>query len=801
MSNLLSLPTGTVLAGDYRVERVLGAGGFGVTYLALETAVDRYVTIKEYFPTDFALRSNDLAAVPRSHGSEDDYTWGLDRFIDEARTLGKFDHQNIVRLYRYFRENNTAYMVLHFEEGRSLKSWLQGLGRTPRQKELDQLVEPLLDALSVIHQADFLHRDIAPDNIIVRSDGSPVLIDFGSARGEIAQHTRTISALVKPGYSPYEQYAETGKKQGPWTDIYAFAGTLYHAVTGKRPPDSPSRVIKDELQPAEQVAVGSFRPRFLRAIDRGLRLDIDQRPQSIAAWRGELLAPDETSQGWFARRRAAAAPAAPDVAGHDAPTRAITAPLAVTPPPPDAPGGEGRLVDFVDRLKAAGAAANPAPPRESKPVAPAEAAELPPQRTSLRSRLRLGWGVGRDQAAAAARPAPEVAANKPEPEALPVKVAARKPPRVLRRARPRPIPGLSKPKWRPLLFKLLIGFGVASGAVALQDKLPTFELRSSGTVSSAAKSTRPTAPAAEPAELRQARPEPPKSLLLHRFSAHKTAVTSATFADGGRMILTAGADGTIKIWDAESRALVRTLELDDGPATALAARGKLALTGHSEGVIALWDIETGVKRGSFKRNDASIWSVVFAGAKQRFWAASHDWTVTLWEINTPSAPLQVLEDHKNPVQALAFSPANGMLASGGADKAVKLWNAAQISLMRTYDKMPDFVTALAFSDDGETFAAGTLNGRIRVMSIDRRRYRTVRAHEGSIIGLEFDGADTYISAGKDGTIKKWSTHRRRHIARFGGSGSELTTFDLAPDRTQLLTGDSKGYITIWRNPG
>ncbi len=392
-------------------------------------------------------------------------------------------------------------------------------------------------------------------------------------------------------------------------------------------------------------------------------------------------------------------------------------------------------------------------------MAPAEAAELPPQRTSLRSRLRLGWGVGRDQAAAAARPAPEVAANKPEPEALPVKVAARKPPRVLRRARPRPIPGLSKPKWRPLLFKLLIGFGVASGAVALQDKLPTFELRSSGTVSSAAKSTRPTAPAAEPAELRQTRPEPPKSLLLHRFSAHKTAVTSATFADGGRMILTAGADGTIKIWDAESRALVRTLELDDGPATALAARGKLALTGHSEGV------------------------------------------VTLWEINTPSAPLQVLEDHKNPVQALAFSPANGMLASGGADKAVKLWNAAQISLMRTYDKMPDFVTALAFSDDGETFAAGTLNGRIRVMSIDRRRYRTVRAHEGSIIGLEFDGADTYISAGKDGTIKKWSTHRRRHIARFGGSGSELTTFDLAPDRTQLLTGDSKGYITIWRNPG
>ena len=130
MSNLLSLPTGTILAGDYRIERVLGAGGFGVTYLAHETDVDRYVTIKEYFPTDFAMRGEDLAAVPRSQGG-DDYTWGLDRFIDEARTLGKFDHHNIVRLYRYFRENGTAYMVLHFEEGQSLKAWLRALGRAP----------------------------------------------------------------------------------------------------------------------------------------------------------------------------------------------------------------------------------------------------------------------------------------------------------------------------------------------------------------------------------------------------------------------------------------------------------------------------------------------------------------------------------------------------------------------------------------------------------------------------------------------------------------------------------------------
>lgn len=205
MSNALALMEGTVLAGDYRIERMLGAGGFGITYLAVEPALQRYVTIKEYFPADFAARAEDQAAVPRSQGSLPDYRWGLDRFIEEAQALARFDHPNIVRVFRYFRANNTGYIVLKFEEGANFKGWLKGLGRAPRQNELDAVAGPLLDALGVLHAENFLHRDIAPDNIIVRKDGSPVLIDFGSARGDIAQHSRTVSALVKPGYSPYEQ--------------------------------------------------------------------------------------------------------------------------------------------------------------------------------------------------------------------------------------------------------------------------------------------------------------------------------------------------------------------------------------------------------------------------------------------------------------------------------------------------------------------------------------------------------------------------------------------------------------------
>ena len=189
-------------------------------------------------------------ASPRSQDCADDYKWGLERFIEEAQTLARFVHPNIVRVYRYFRANNTGYMVLHFEEGGSFKAWLKGLKRAPRQAELDSIVAPLLDALEMVHKGDFLHRDIAPDNIIIRKDGSPVLIDFGSARGEIASHSKTVSALVKPGYSPYEQYATTSRQQGPWTDIYALGATLYHAIAGKRPPDAPSRMVNDEYVPA-----------------------------------------------------------------------------------------------------------------------------------------------------------------------------------------------------------------------------------------------------------------------------------------------------------------------------------------------------------------------------------------------------------------------------------------------------------------------------------------------------------------------------------------------------------------------
>src|SRR5882724_3649124 len=389
-TNLLALPDGTELVGDYRIRRVLGAGGFGITYLADEMALARLVTIKEYFPAEFAVRRATADASPRSQDCAEDYKWGLERFIEEAQTLARFVHPNIVRVYRYFRANNTGYMVLHFEEGGSFKAWLKGLRRAPRQPELDKILKPLLEALETVHAGDYLHRDIAPDNIIIRKDGSPVLIDFGSARGEIASHSKTVSALVKPGYSPYEQYATTSRQQGPWTDIYALGATLYHAVTGKRPPDAPSRMINDEYVPARAAALSSYRPGFLAAIDKALRLEVGERPQSIAAWRELLLAPEpKRDRGRLSLGRALDRLRTADPARSAPPQRqqGSTEPLSQkpspapspVPAPPDAPQPKGQLLDFIDALKKrrAGLGAQRSQPEARPSPAPAAPRQAP----------------------------------------------------------------------------------------------------------------------------------------------------------------------------------------------------------------------------------------------------------------------------------------------------------------------------------------------------------------------------------------------------------------------------------------
>ena len=275
-----ALSEGAML-NEYRIVDVLGVGGFGITYLARDTLLEKDVAIKEYFPGGVVSRRPEGNVTMSGPHVEDEYNSGLDRFLKEARTLASFSHPHIVRVLRFFQLNGTGYMVMDYERGTSLRTWLKDHPQ-PEEETLLALVAPLLDGIEKVHGTGFLHRDIKPDNVFIRDSGEPVLIDFGSARQAHARATHALTAMVTPGYAPFEQYGE-GAEQGPWTDIYAMGAVLVYAMTGRNPPDAIARMKGDRL--GDDLASASLRysPRVIDAVRHAMALD--ERRQSFSVTR------------------------------------------------------------------------------------------------------------------------------------------------------------------------------------------------------------------------------------------------------------------------------------------------------------------------------------------------------------------------------------------------------------------------------------------------------------------------------------------------------------------------------------
>ncbi|HEX5635682.1 MAG TPA: serine/threonine-protein kinase, partial [Gammaproteobacteria bacterium] len=282
----------------YEIISVIGRGGFGITYLARDKNLDMLVAIKEYLPEDFANRIDDSTVQPKTGQQAELYSWGLERFVAEARTLAKFSHPNIIRVLSVFEQNKTAYMVMEYAQGEDLSSIYKTRRRENRPLSEDEYLDifvPVCDGLSLVHSEGFIHRDIKPANIYICNNSLPILLDFGSARQSVEHKTKALTSLVTVGYAPFEQYQQGTGKQGPWTDIYSLGASIYAGITGTKPEDALARggsileTGKDTYKPLSIIAAGQFSEHFLLAVDHALMFKPEHRPQHILRWADMLL--------------------------------------------------------------------------------------------------------------------------------------------------------------------------------------------------------------------------------------------------------------------------------------------------------------------------------------------------------------------------------------------------------------------------------------------------------------------------------------------------------------------------------
>ncbi len=325
--------------GRYEILSILGQGGFGITYRARDTQLDRDVAIKEYLPSALAIRQDGTTVLPRSTKVAEDFSWGRQRFVDEGRTLATLQRAPaIVRVFDFLEANGTAYIVMELVPGDTLENRLRAGPLTPA--EVDRILWPLLDGLERVHETGFLHRDIKPANILLDGEGRPTLIDFGASRMAVAGRTSAMTAIFTPGYAAAEQM--TSAKQGPWTDIYGLSATLYHAITGTAPPSSFDRALDDEYAALGRSMPAGFAPGLLVGIDAGLALRASDRPQSIAGWRpilGQTGAPD--AQATVALRRPADSDATVFVRQPTLSPPSVSPPSISPPAAPSAPPAKG----------------------------------------------------------------------------------------------------------------------------------------------------------------------------------------------------------------------------------------------------------------------------------------------------------------------------------------------------------------------------------------------------------------------------------------------------------------------------
>jgi len=703
-----ALPTGYTLA-EYRIESVLGHGGFGITYLARDTSLGALVAIKEFLPHDIAARDDKTGAIlPNpTRGAVRDYQWGLKNFVKEARALARFKHPHIVRVLRFLEANGTAYTVMEYEKGQTLAEYLKKHGPALDEATLLRVFIPILNGLHAVHEAHMLHLDIKPANIYLREDGSPMLIDFGSARQAITATTQAQRIALTRGYAPMEQYPEKGKP-GPWTDIYGIGATMYRCVMGRNPIESLERYRAvldykvDPLTPATKTKAGNYRENILECIDWAMQIYAKDRPQSAREFQDALMG---------ARRKSIPAVSidVPPSRGNAASSmRAPSLPLPL-----------GWIIGLLLLIGAAGAIYYMWPELQKK------------------------WRSIEREIAKQERSTRNVPA-KPEAPRKPVEAAKARKPAVDPEAR-----RTSSPPQK-------LGGGEASRSTVPNVLARTFSGHKDWVQSvSFSPDGRWLVSGSNDKSIKVW--DLKKSALVGTLYGHGYAINSVAVSPDGKWIASGGVDGTVRLWVLATGRQQGALR-GHGYAiysVAFSPDGARLVAGGKDRTVFLWDLKSGESLHALDGHDGDIFAVVISPDGRLIASAGADQKVMVWDAQ--GGRRFELAGHRDSILSLAFSPDGKYLASGGAAHTIRIWDMETGSHVRTLNVVDAPVLSLVFGRDGGWLAAGLADNSIRVIdSGNGQILQTLRGHEDLVQSVALSPAGDLLASGsRDRSVKLW----------------------------------------------